>query len=316
MGAYAAVYELEIQVRPAAARDLGRILALLDQARRRYVGFGREDLPSLLTHPTHAFIIAETGASLWGIACATVRARPAAPGEPRELVWSYLHGLVLTDGWRTEVGVWTLMEGLRVVLHGRQAEYLASYVTQPWLEAPLAKVGMYPIDHIITYERMYNTVPAFSPPLDVHLRPAQPGDVAPLMALDTASFPSLWRQATGELIELLMTSGHFIVAEREGALVGYVCSDVRRGLGQIYRLAVHPAFRGQGIGSALLADALTYCQAAGAGVVTVNTQQSNHASDRLYRRFGFRRMFQRVPVMAGKITADHWLPPDPSLFHP
>ncbi|MCS7219952.1 MAG: GNAT family N-acetyltransferase [Anaerolineae bacterium] len=310
------MYELEIQVRPAAARDMERVLALLDQTRRRYIGFGREDLPGLLTHPTHAFVIAEAGVSLWGIACATVRARPAASGEPREVVWGYLRGLALTDGWRAEVGVWTLMEGLRVVLHDRQVEYLASYTTQPWLEAPLTKAGMHLVDHIVIYERMYATVPASSPPVNVHLRPAQPSDVELLVALDTAAFPSLWRQATSELIELLVTSGRFTVAEQGKALVGYACSDVRRGLGQVYRLAVNPTSRGQGIGSALLADALAYCQATGAGVVTVSTQQSNHASDRLYRRFGFRRMFQRVPVMVGKVTADHWLPPDPSLIYP
>jgi ribosomal-protein-alanine N-acetyltransferase len=309
------VYELEIQVRPAAARDLGRVLTLLDQARRRYVGFGREDLPNLLTHAAHAFVIAETGTLLWGIACATIRTRPAALNEPREIAWSYLRGLALTDSWRTEVGVWTLMEGLRVVLHDRQTEYLVSYVIPSWLEAPLAKVGMYPIDYLVTYERICDAVPVPSPPAETRLRPAHSGDIEALIALDTAAFPSLWRQATGELIELLMTSGRFTVAEREKTLVGYACSDVRRGLGQIYRLAVHPAFQGQGIGSALLADALTYCQAAGAGVVTVNTQQSNHTSDRLYRRFGFRRMLRRVPVMVGKIAADHWLPPDPSLAH-
>ncbi len=305
--------ELEIQVRPATARDQRRVLTLLDQAYRRYVGFGQEDLPGLLTHPAHAFVVADTGAILWGIACAAVRARPAAPGEPREIVWSYLRGLVLTNGWRTEVGVWTLMEGLRVLLHDRQADYLACYATQPWMEATLASVGLHLVEYIVTYERVYGVLPALSPPANVRLRPAQPDDVNALTALDTAAFPSLWRQATGEMIELLVTSGRFTVAECEKALIGYASCDVQRGLGQIYRLAVHPAFQGRGIGSALLADALMYCQTAGAGLVTVNTQQSNHASDRLYRRFGFRRMLQRVPVMVGKVTAEHWLPPDLSF---
>ncbi len=297
------MHEIEIQVRPAAQEDRARILALLDQARRQYVAFGLEDLSSLLAHPTHIFVLADTGPLLWGIACATVRPRPVAPGEEASVNWSYLRGLALTNGWRAEVGVWTLLEGLRVGLQARDATYLVAYATQPWMVHPLLKAGLRPVEHIITYERTHRALPKSVLPPRVHIRPARPDDVSDLTLLDAAAFEPLWRLASGELIGLLVTSGHFVVAERAGRLVGYVCSDVQRGLGHVHRLAVHPDVQGQGIGRALLADALAYCQSAGASLVTINTQQSNARSDRLYRRFGFRPMPRRIPVMMGEIAA-------------
>ncbi len=294
--------EIEIQVRPATLRDQGRILTLLDRAHRRHIAFGPEDLSSLLGQPAHVFVLADAGSLLWGIACATVRPRPAAPDEAHETVWGHLRGLALINGWHAEIGVWTLMEGLRLGLQARQAQYLVAYVTQLWMEMPLAKVGLRPVEYILTYERMANALPKLPPPPDVRLRSARPEDVSRLTALDTAAFTSLWRLTSGELIELLITSGRFVVAEREDNLVGYACSDVQRNLGQIYRLVVHPVAQGQGIGRALLADALLYCQAAGASLVIINTQQSNQVSDHLYRSFGFRPASQRIPVMVGEVT--------------
>jgi len=294
--------EIEIQVRPATLEDQARILALLDQARRQYKAFGLEDLPSLLEDPAHVFVLADTGSELWGIACVTVRPRPAAPGEGERTNWGYLRGLALTNGWRAEVGVWTLMEGLRVGLQERQVHYLAAYAIRPWMIAPLMRAGLRVVDHIVTYERTRQDLPKASLPPHVHIRPARPDDVSRLTTLDSAAFSPLWRLASGEMIELLVTSGRFVVAERASEPIGYACSDVRESLGYIHRIAVHPDAQGQGIGRALLADALLYCQTSGAILITLNTQYSNARADRLYRRFGFHPTPQRIPVMVGTIA--------------
>jgi [ribosomal protein S18]-alanine N-acetyltransferase len=67
--------------------------------------------------------------------------------------------------------------------------------------------------------------------------------------------------------------------------------------GQIIRLAVHPGAQRQGIGRALLNDGLAYCHANHARRVTINTQESNAASLRLYEQSGFRRIGRRVPLL-------------------
>ncbi|MBC8483689.1 MAG: GNAT family N-acetyltransferase, partial [Actinobacteria bacterium] len=53
------------------------------------------------------------------------------------------------------------------------------------------------------------------------------------------------------------------------------------------RLAVRPRHEGLGIGSALLADAISWLDRAGARDVWVNTQPDNDRARLLYQRHGF-----------------------------
>jgi ribosomal-protein-alanine N-acetyltransferase len=126
--------------------------------------------------------------------------------------------------------------------------------------------------------------------------------------LDSAAFDPPYQLASGELIELMVTSGYFAVAEPAGqdgthtpGLVGYVCADVVGDTGQVIRLAVHPGTKRQGIGSALLNHGLAYCHDHGAHRVLVNTQESNTASLRLYEQFGFRRVGRRIPLLVQEL---------------
>lgn len=293
--------EIEIQVRPAARSDEARIAAFLEDAQRRYVGFGREDLLSLLESPAHACILAESGPMLWGVMIVSARTRPTRADSPERTTWGYLRGLALVNGWRAEVGVPTLMEGMRIALAARDVNLVIAYAAKPWMEIPLARSGFRVVEHIVNYERAYNILSPLPRLRDVTLRYAQADDVAAISDVDKAAFSPLWQMASGDLIEMLVTSEYFIVAEQRGRVVGYVCANVHRRTGQIYRLAVHPDVQGRGIGRLLLTDALTYCRRAGAEHIVLNTQESNVIADRLYRRFGFRPMVPRVPVMVAEI---------------
>lgn len=62
----------------------------------------------------------------------------------------------------------------------------------------------------------------------------------------------------------------------------------RPGVGAIQNLGVVPAYRGQGLGSALLARALAGFRAAGAKHVILEVTAQNVPAVRLYRAFGFR----------------------------
>ena len=87
-------------------------------------------------------------------------------------------------------------------------------------------------------------------------------------------------------------------------LAGYVAAGVTADTGQVMRLAVHPALHGRGIGRSLLNSALAYCHQGQARTVTINTQDSNSASLRLYEGFGFRRVGRRVPLLVRELDAD------------
>jgi ribosomal protein S18 acetylase RimI-like enzyme len=62
----------------------------------------------------------------------------------------------------------------------------------------------------------------------------------------------------------------------------------RAGLGAIQNLGVAPAYRGRGIGTALLLQALEGFRRAGLGRAFLEVTAQNEAAVRLYRRLGFR----------------------------
>ncbi|HEC34835.1 MAG TPA: GNAT family N-acetyltransferase, partial [Chloroflexi bacterium] len=99
--------------------------------------------------------------------------------------------------------------------------------------------------------------------------------------------PPWWLSST-TLKRLQRESACFLVAERAGRCVGYVEARVVETGAHIGRLVVAPRAQGQGSGGLLLAGALSRLWKLGIEWVTLNTQEDNHASRRLYTRFGFR----------------------------
>lgn len=65
----------------------------------------------------------------------------------------------------------------------------------------------------------------------------------------------------------------------------------------INMLAAYPRFRGQGAGSALLAQADRLAQAAGCNLISIEVFASNSGALRLYRRLGFEQL-ERRPTIA------------------
>jgi ribosomal protein S18 acetylase RimI-like enzyme len=88
-----------------------------------------------------------------------------------------------------------------------------------------------------------------------------------------------------------------LVADREGAVIGYVFFGVegfdymvlRGPAGAIYDLVVDPDHRRQGIGRILMDAALTELARRGAPRAVLSTAEKNHGAHQLFEREGFRR---------------------------
>jgi ribosomal protein S18 acetylase RimI-like enzyme len=88
-----------------------------------------------------------------------------------------------------------------------------------------------------------------------------------------------------------------LVAEREGAVVGYVFGGMegndymalRGAAGVLYDLVVDPDHRRQGIGTALLDAALADLTKLGAPRVVLFTAEKNHGAQAMFARARFRR---------------------------
>lgn len=292
--------EIRVTVHPGRPADQGRILGLLDQARHQVVGFGPEDLAHLLSSNHHLFLIADTGALLWGFMVTSLLAQPPRPHETGE-AWAQLRGCALINGWQVDNGLQALWEPMRALLRARSLRHVLHLGFADWIVGPLQHVGFHVVDSLVTLERGTGIERAGEGQGPAQLRAPYAGEIDDLLALDTLAFDPPWRLTRSELIGFMMMGGHFVVAEFHGQVAGYAFSDVHLEVGQLARLAVHPIMQHQGVGGQLLSDALAFCRRAGARTFTLNTQDSNAASRQLYVRHGLRVVGSRVPVMEYRI---------------
>jgi ribosomal-protein-alanine N-acetyltransferase len=125
-------------------------------------------------------------------------------------------------------------------------------------------------------------------PADATIRRVERADLLSVVRIERACFSDPWPY---DAFERLLDEPSFLVAERDGAVVGYVIADVTpnhgRDIGHVKDLAVHPETRGEGIGRRLLRSALARLRGVGAAVVRLEVREGNSVARSLYADEGF-----------------------------
>ena len=85
--------------------------------------------------------------------------------------------------------------------------------------------------------------------------------------------------------------GSFLVVESQGRIVGYLNLLINRRARslRIYSLAVHPIFRGRGVGQLLMDRAVDVAYKEGLEKITLEVNISNFSAIHLYEKNGFER---------------------------
>jgi len=166
-----------------------------------------------------------------------------------------------------------------------------------WAGAALGSRGFRRLTRLVGMAKQDRWLPAnISSP--AHIRAVEEGDLPALARLDRAAFSPPWWLSRSTLERLRQGALCFLVAGREQRCLGYGEARLVEYGAHIGRLAVDPRAQGQGIGGALLAGLLSRLWGLGIERVTLNTQEGNRASLRLYHRFGFQPLERRVPAWA------------------
>ena len=185
---------------------------------------------------------------------------------------------------------------------------LACLSGQSWLISQLEALGFRQVNRVIILQHN-RSHPRPSTASTLDLRPATPADLEAIVAVDHTAFEPLWWYSRRTLQRALEMACCFHVAYDADHCVGYQFSTLRGTHGHLVRLATHPLWQRRGIGGRLLSCALDVLQAAGADEITVNTQQDNTTSQRLYHQFGFEPTGESWGVWLKSLT----LPQAPSL---
>lgn len=185
---------------------------------------------------------------------------------------------------------------LQPTLYEQGIRKVAVLLHNPWFKEPLRRWGFQVTNAVVTLRRTDSALP--SPPLPpLHIRSATPADLAAISLVDEAAFAPLWRHNEHTLRAASKLAATFSVLTLEDAIIGYQLSTHHNAMGHLARLAVAPAHQGRGLGGLLIGDMLRFFAGRGVEATTVNTQEDNHRSQRLYARLGFRYTGQRSPVL-------------------
>jgi tRNA threonylcarbamoyladenosine biosynthesis protein TsaB len=126
----------------------------------------------------------------------------------------------------------------------------------------------------------------------IRLREAVGGDAALLADLHRATMPRAWE--TGFFEQIVMGPGGIaVVAEANGAALGFVLARVAADEAEILSIGVLAAYRQNGVGERLVREAAVRAHALGAASLFLEVAEDNGAARRLYEAHGLRLMGRR-----------------------
>lgn len=125
-------------------------------------------------------------------------------------------------------------------------------------------------------------------PSNIVVREARRDELERLLIIENLSFKDPYPLFILDFY-LKLTPDTFLVAETEGKVVGFVIG-LKEGWswGHLISIAVHPEFRGRGIGRRLMEECLARLRSKGVKRVRLEVRVSNRRAIELYRKLGFR----------------------------
>lgn len=218
----------------------------------------------------------------------------ACPPDPPEVAWIRLfvakEGADLAETWSL---LWS--KAWQVISTFGNVQ-VAAIPLQTWFQRLLEVSNFREISKVVMMIWDSGFIPPTRPSPGITIRPMNIDDLPEIELLDKNSFGSLWHNSQTSLKYAFHQAAIASTAVLKDRIVGYQISTSMQLGGHLARLATHPDFQQQGIGSALLRDLLLQFKQRGAARITVNTQQDNLASISLYEYAGFTPSGEIYPV--------------------
>jgi ribosomal-protein-alanine N-acetyltransferase len=123
----------------------------------------------------------------------------------------------------------------------------------------------------------------------VEIRPATRRDLRRILDIEAASFGrDAWDRPIFENA-LAESPDLFVVARLAGRIAGYSITYVERGAGELVSIAVHPLYRRNGVGEALMRFTQGELKRRGVTAWRLMVRLDNEPAIGFYRRLGFAR---------------------------
>jgi ribosomal-protein-alanine N-acetyltransferase len=127
-------------------------------------------------------------------------------------------------------------------------------------------------------------------------------DLPSVLAIEGKSFANPWSPSAfmGEIANNDISFPYVIVHQNSEEIIGYIIYWMLDEEAQISNFAIHPAYRGCGIGKKVLKQVLKELQDSGVFYVFLEVRPSNRPARQLYEEMGFeifgvRKNYYRFP---------------------
>lgn len=108
-----------------------------------------------------------------------------------------------------------------------------------------------------------------------------------VLKIDALSFPTPWSRESFEREIEINKFARYVVAKKDGVIIGYAGMWLILDEGHITNIAVHPEHRGIGAGNLLLEALIELCKLEQITSITLEVRKSNLVAQSLYTKYGF-----------------------------
>lgn len=177
---------------------------------------------------------------------------------------------------------------------------LLSLESAHWLGDLLLANRFRMIDKIIHFKRYDTAQPLAMPRHDLmlNIRPLRLDEIDVALQVDHAAFHPYWQMQYEDLAVMTSVADIFVGVDIDSDIVAYLLATTYHDAVHLTRLATHPRVQGQGIATMLVQWLIAQNPRTS---ITVNTQQTNLRSQRLYEKLGFRLLTFKTPVWHRKL---------------
>ncbi len=123
--------------------------------------------------------------------------------------------------------------------------------------------------------------------LEYEIVPMKEEHLQDVLHISNVSFPIAWSRESFEK-ELLNVFAKYFVAVKDGRVLGYGGMWIIIDEAHITNIAVHPSYRGEGVGDNILKAMIAQCGAQRVTAMTLEVRSSNEPAKNLYKKYGFK----------------------------
>lgn len=122
--------------------------------------------------------------------------------------------------------------------------------------------------------------------MNVTIEPMNMNCINDVLEISNLSFPISWSE-NSFLCELKNPLANYIVAKTNDKVIGFIGTWIIVDEGHITNIAVHPDYRGNGIGDLLINGLIELCKDKNVIAMTLEVRSSNKVAQNLYKKHGF-----------------------------